>query len=291
MGNWPRESNVMDVLRTTISLLGLYDPSSTDESPVARRDHALRLTAQMATSTTAWDAIRNGRTPVAPRADLGEAANFLYMLTGKEPEAEPAHILDVALILHADHSLNASTFVARSVASTLSDMYSAVTAAISALKGPLHGGANEAVMRSLLEIGEVDAVEPYVNARLAKKQKIFGFGHRVYKADDPRALLLRQIAGDLAKHTGDQKWYAMQEKMRETVTRSKPLPVNVHFYSASVYYTLGIPIDLFTPVFAISRVAGWTAHVLEQYSDNRIVRPDALYVGESARQYIPIEKR
>ncbi len=289
--SWPREANVMDVLRTTVSLLGLYDPQSLDASEGARRHKAMLLTAQMATMTAAWEAIRNGREPIAPRSDLGHAANFLYMLQGKEPDAESAHILDVALILHADHSLNASTFVARSVASTLSDMYSAITAAIGALKGPLHGGANEAVMRALLEIGDVNAVEPYVNARLAKKEKIFGFGHRVYKADDPRALLLRKIASDLAEHTGNRKWYAMQEKMRETVTRSKTLPVNVDFYSASVYYTLGIPIDLFTPVFAISRVAGWTAHVLEQYADNRIIRPDALYIGEPARQYIPIEKR
>ncbi len=291
MQGWPHTANVMDVLRTTVSLLSMYDPKSGDESAEAQHQKALRLTAQMSTMTAAWNSIRNGRAPVAPRSDLGIAANFLYMLNGTVPDTVPARVLDIALILHADHSLNASTFVARSIASTLSDMYSAITGALGALKGPLHGGANEQVMRTLLEISSVEAVEPYVNDRLAKHQKIFGFGHRVYKADDPRALLLRKISGDLAESTGNHKWYQMQEKMRETVTRSKTLPVNVDFYSASVYYTLGISIDLFTPVFAISRIAGWTAHVLEQYSDNRIVRPDALYIGEPARQYIPIEKR
>ncbi len=291
MNSWPKEANVMDVLRTVVSLLGLYAPQPGVESEEARRAAALNLTAQIATITTAWNSIRQGQTPVPPRTNLSHAANFLYMLTGREPTPEAAHILDVALILHADHSLNASTFVARSVASTLSDMYSAITAALGALKGPLHGGANEQVMRTLLKIGDLSNVEPYVNSQLEQKKKVMGFGHRVYKADDPRALLLRKIAGELADHTGNHKWYDMQEKMRKLVTQKKPLPVNVDFYSASVYYSLGIPIDLFTPVFAISRIAGWTAHVLEQYGDNRIVRPDALYIGESSRSYIPIEKR
>ncbi len=291
MRTFPHSANVMDVLRTTVSLLGVHDPKSADASEEARRHTALRLTAQMATMTAAWAAIRNNRQPVAPRTDLGHAANFLYMLSGQAPDPRAAHILDVALILHADHSLNASTFVARSIASTLSDMYSAITGALGALKGPLHGGANEQVMRTLLALGDVSAVEPFVRDKLAKKEKVMGFGHRVYKADDPRALLLRKIAGDLAEHTGNRKWYEMQEKMRELVTREKALPVNVDFYSASVYYTLGIPVELFTPVFAISRIAGWTAHVLEQYADNRLVRPDALYIGESNRKYIPIQDR
>jgi 2-methylcitrate synthase len=291
MQAWPRDANVMDVLRTAVSLLSLYDPKRADESNEAQHQKAVRLTAQIPTITAAWNSIREGRQPVAPRAGLNAAANCLYMLNDREPDAETAHVLDVALILHADHSLNASTFVARSIASTLSDMYSAITGALGALKGPLHGGANERVMRTLLEIGDVDKVEAYVNDRLARKQKLFGFGHRVYRADDPRALLLEKIAGDLAEHTGTRKWFQMQEKMRETFQRQKALPVNVDFYSASVYYTLGIPIELFTPVFAISRIAGWTAHVLEQYADNRLVRPDALYVGEAARDYIPIEKR
>ncbi len=288
---WPTTSTPMGVLQAAVSVLGLYDPKRDDDSDAARREMAIKLTAQMATITAAWNSIRNGQEPVAPRSDLSHAANFLYMLTGRELTKEAAHILDVALILHADHSLNASTFVARSVTSTLSDMYSAITAALGALKGPLHGGANEQVMRTLLKIGDVAQVEPYVNSQLEQKKKVMGFGHRVYKADDPRALLLRKIAADIAEHTGNRKWYDMQEKMRELVTSKKPLPVNVDFYSASVYYALGIPIDLFTPVFAISRIAGWTAHVLEQYSDNRIVRPDALYIGERDRKYIPIESR
>ncbi len=291
MKQWPADSNPMGVLQATVAVLGLYDPQRNETSGAARRDVAVKLTAQMATISTAWNSIRGGKEPVPPRADLGHAANFLYMLTGQAPTSEAAHILDVALILHADHSLNASTFVARSIASTLSDMYSAITGALGALKGPLHGGANEQVMRTLLKIGDVNQVEPYVRTQLEQKQKVMGFGHRVYKADDPRALLLRQISGQIAEHTGNRKWYDMQEKMRVLVTAKKPLPVNVDFYSASVYYALGIPIDLFTPVFAVSRIAGWTAHVLEQYSDNRIVRPDALYIGEHDLSYIPIEKR
>ncbi|MGB8648809.1 MAG: citrate/2-methylcitrate synthase [Anaerolineae bacterium] len=288
---WPAASTPMGVLQAAVASLGLYDPKRNDDSERARHETAIKLTAQMATITTTWNSIRTGQASVAPRGDLGHAANFLYMLTGQAPTQESAHILDVALILHADHGLNASTFVARSIASTLSDMYSAITGALGALKGPLHGGANEQVMRMLLEVGDVAQVEPYVNAQLEQKKKLMGFGHRVYKADDPRALLLRRIAGEIAEHTGNHKWYDMQEKMRELITAKKPLPVNVDFYSASVYYALGIPIDLFTPIFAVSRIAGWTAHILEQYADNRIVRPDALYIGERDLQYVPIEKR
>jgi citrate synthase len=291
MQNWRHAAEPMSVLQTTVSLLGLYDAERDESSEAARSRAALRLTAQMATITAAWHSIRSGRTPIAPRADLSHGANFLYMLQGKEPTAEAARILDVALILHADHGLNASTFVARSVASTLSDIYSAITAALGALKGPLHGGANEAVMRMLIKLDDVSAVEPFVVGELEQHHKIFGFGHRVYKADDPRALLLRKMARDTAEHTGNRKWFEMQEKMREAVTSRRHLPVNVDFYSASVYYALDIPIDLFTPVFAISRIAGWTAHVLEQYQDNRLVRPDALYLGERDLKYISIDKR
>jgi citrate synthase len=291
MQTWPKDAGPMDVLRTAVSALGMYDRKSADESEAARREKAIRLTAQMATITTTWQSVRSGRAPFAPRADLSHAANFLYMLTGREPDGQTAHVLDVALILHADHSLNASTFVARSVASTLSDIYSAITAALGALKGPLHGGANEQVMRTLIQIGDVSGVEAYVEAELEKHHKVFGFGHRVYRENDPRALLLREISREIAEHTGTRKWFDMQEKMRDVVLRHRNLPVNVDFYSASVYYALDIPIDLFTPVFAISRIAGWTAHVLEQYGENRLVRPDALYIGERDREYIPIEKR
>ncbi len=291
MQEWSKEADPMDVLRTAVSSLGLCDEERDDRSDTARGNKALRLTAQMATITAAWHSIRSGREPLVPRADLSHAANFLYMLQGREPAPQAARIMDVALILHADHSLNASTFVARAVASTLSDMYSAITAALGALKGPLHGGANEEVMRMLLKLGDVSAVEPFVNAELAAHRKIPGFGHRVYKADDPRALHLRRIAAQTAEVTGNRQWFEMQEKMRELVTSRKHLPVNVDFYSASVYYALDIPIDLFTPIFAVSRIAGWTAHVLEQYKDNRIIRPDALYLGEHDQEYVPIENR
>lgn len=291
MKGWPHDATPMDVLRTVVSLLGVYDREHDADVMKTAERQALRLTAQMGTITAAWNSIRNGREPLAPRPDLSHAANFLYMLNGTVPEPQVARVLDIALILHADHSLNASTFVARSTVSTLSDMYSAITSALGALKGPLHGGANEAVMRTLIKIGELDKVEPYVLGELEEHRKVMGFGHRIYRADDPRALYLRRIARDAAEVTGNRKWYDMQEKMREVVQSHKTLPVNVDFYSASVYYSLGIPIDLFTPIFAISRVAGWTAHVLEQLEDNRIVRPDALYIGERDNQYIPIEQR
>lgn len=290
MRDFPPDAIPMDVLRTVVSMLGLYDQTR-GAAPDLAEGQALRLTAQMATMTAAWHRIRSGNEVVAPRDDLGHAANFLYMLTGAAPDPKAARILDIALVLHADHSLNASTFVARSVASTLSDMYSAVTAAIATLKGPLHGGANEQVMRTLLKLGSVEAVEPYVVSQLEARGKIMGFGHRVYRADDPRAVILRKIAKEAAEVTGNTKWYEMQEKMREAVTSRKNLPVNVDFYSASVYYSLGIPVDLFTPIFAISRIAGWTAHVLEQYADNRLVRPDALYIGAKDLVYVPIEER
>ncbi len=290
MQTYPHDATPMDVLRTIVSLLGVYEHEQGD-APKQGAAEALRLTAQMATIAAAWNSIRNGHAPLAPRADLSHAANFLYMLKGVEPDPRAARIMDIALILHADHSLNASTFVARSIASTLSDMYSAIVGALAALKGPLHGGANEATMRTLLKLGSVKAVEPYVEETLARKGKIMGFGHRVYRADDPRALYLRKIAQEAAEVTGNRLWFEMQEKMRASVQARKQLPVNVDFYSASVYYSLDIPVDLFTPVFAVSRIAGWTAHVLEQYADNRLMRPDALYVGKKDLKYIPLAAR
>ncbi len=289
---YPRHASTMDVLRSVVSILGLHDPDGASNSVSSNVRKSIRLSAQMPTIVAAWHNIRQGRKPIAPRADLSHAANFLYMLDGKEPSAEVARILDIALILHMDHGLNASTFVARSIASTESDMYSSVSGAIGALKGPLHGGANEAVMKMLLQLGSLDKVEPFIMTQLASKGKISGFGHRIYKTNDPRALQLRRIAGELAEHTGNRKWWDMSEKMREVMAREKPnIYVNVDFYSASVYYTLGIPIDLFTPIFAISRVAGWTAHVMEQLMDNRIMRPESLYVGPRDQQYVSLDQR
>ena len=289
---FPKHASTMDVLRTVVSMLGLHDPDGVSNSVSANVRKSIRLTAQMATITAAWYNISQGRKPILPRSDLSHAANFLYMLHGKEPTAEEARILDIALILHMDHSLNASTFVARSIASTESDMYSAVSGALGALKGPLHGGANEAVMKMLLQLGDVSKVEPFIKDALANKRKISGFGHRIYKTTDPRAEQLRRIALMLADHTGNRKWVELSEKMREVMRRERPeIYVNVDFYSASVYYTLGIPIDLFTPIFAISRVAGWTAHVMEQLMDNRIMRPDSIYVGPKDQKYVPLDQR
>jgi citrate synthase len=287
----PARATTMDVLRTVVSLLGSFDPDGNSNTVSANMSKSIRLTAQMATITAAWHNLSQGNKPVAPRADLSHAANFIYMLQGKVPSAETARILDSALILHMDHGLNASTFVARAIASTEADMYAAVSGALGALKGPLHGGANEAVMKMLLDLGDISNVEPFVKDALARRQKIPGFGHRVYKTTDPRAEQLRRVALKLADQTGNRKWVEMSEKMREIVWNERHLYVNVDFYSASVYYTLGIPIDLFTPIFAISRVAGWTAHVMEQLMDNRIVRPESVYTGPQGLKYEAIDMR
>jgi citrate synthase len=291
MMSLPKKTTPMEVLRTTVSALSAYDPEDLDNSLEANVHKSIRLTASMPTIVAAWDRIRNGLWPVQPRADLGHAANFLYMLTGREPEPKNAEVLDTCLILHADHGLNASTFAARITASTLSDLHSAITSAIGTLKGPLHGGANEQVMRMLLEIGDPDRAEQYIRGALNAKKKIMGFGHRVYKADDPRAAWLQRLSRELAEASGKRTWYDISERVRVLVQDAKPLPVNVDFYSASVYYTLGIPIDLFTPIFAISRVAGWTAHVYEQYSDNRLIRPESEYIGPMDVKYVPIDQR
>ncbi len=287
----PRKTSPMGVLRTAVSALAPFDPETGDNSLEANVNKSIRLTAALPTIVAAWDRIRNGLWPVTPSEHLDHAANFLYMLTGVEPDAETARVLDQCLILHADHGLNASTFAARITASTLSNLHSAIVSAIGTLKGPLHGGANEQVMRMLLEIGNPERVDQYMRGALAAKKKIMGFGHRVYKADDPRALWLQRLAARLADRTGNRRWFEMSERIRAIVQTEKPLPVNVDFYSASVYYTLGVPIDLFTPIFAISRVAGWTAHVYEQYSDNRLIRPEAEYIGPLDVPYAPIEQR
>lgn len=281
----------MAALRTSISILGLYDTEADDQSEEANKRKALKLQAQVQTIVTAFSRIREGKEPVAPRKDLGFAANFLYMLNGEESDAVSVDVFNKALVLHADHELNASTFTARVCVATLSDMYSGITAAIGALKGPLHGGANERVMAMLMEIGEVENVEPYIMNELNNKVKIMGFGHRVYKDGDPRAKHLKEMSKQLTKVTGESKWYEMSIKIDEIVTREKGLLPNVDFYSASAYHSLGIKHDLFTPIFAISRMSGWIAHIMEQYSNNRLIRPRAEYIGPDKQVYVPMEKR
>lgn len=287
----PKQTTPMGVLRTAVSALAPYDPATGDNSLDANVNKSIRLTASLPTIVAAWDRIRNGLWPVTPSTHLSHAANFLYMLTGKEPSETAARILDTCLILHADHGLNASTFAARITASTLSNLHSAVVSAIGTLKGSLHGGANEQVMRMLLEVGNVDRVDQYMRGAFSAKKKIMGFGHRVYKADDPRANWLQRLSHELSEASGNMRWYEISERIRQIVQDNKSLPVNVDFYSASVYYTMGIPIDLFTPIFAVSRVAGWTAHVYEQYSDNRLIRPESEYIGPMNVPYTPLDQR
>ncbi len=291
MKMFPREAAPMDALRTAISALSFYDPDQGNNSLEANRRKALRLTAQMATLVAAFDQIRNGREPLEPKKELAHAANFLYLLNGKEPTAIEARAFDVALILHADHEFNASTFAARVTAATLADMYSDIVSAMGALSGPLHGGANEAVVRMLLTIGSPEGVEKYIHDKLAAKEKIMGFGHAVYQTEDPRATHLRHLSREMGERQGDNKWFEISRRLEEVVNKEKGLKANVDFYSASTYYMLGIPIDLFTPVFAISRISGWTAHVLEQYANNRLIRPRAEYTGAEHLDYVLIDKR
>jgi len=281
----------MAALRTAVSMLGLFDEEADVMDKEANYRKAIRLQAKLPTIVAAFSRIRKGQEPVAPRKDLSIAANFLYMLSGKEPEPIAVEAIDKALVLHADHELNASTFTARVCVATLSDVYSGITAAIGALKGPLHGGANEAVMKMLTEIGSVENVDAYIENALANKQKITGFGHRVYRQGDPRAKHLKKMSKQLTTITGESKWYEMSEKIEGIVTSQKQLPPNVDFYSASVYHSLGIDHDLFTPIFAISRVSGWLAHILEQYENNRLIRPRADYIGPDKQKWTPIENR
>ncbi|MFJ7637532.1 citrate synthase [Peribacillus sp. NPDC097264] len=281
----------MGALRTAVSLLGLYDEEADVMSEEANYRKAIRIQAKIPTLVTTFARTRQGKEAVAPRKDLSFAANFLYMLSGNEPTAIEEEAFNKALVLHADHELNASTFTARVCVATLSDIYSGVTSAIGALKGPLHGGANEQVMKMLTEIGSVENVEPYINEKLANKEKIMGFGHRVYRKGDPRAKHLKEMSKKLTELTGQPQYYEMSTKIHEIVTGQKNLPPNVDFYSASVYHSLGIEHDLFTPVFAVSRASGWIAHILEQYSNNRLIRPRAEYVGPGMQKYIPIENR
>jgi len=291
--NVPTDATPMEVLRTAVSLLSLYDPDEKDSSHASNVRKSYRLTSQIAMIVAIFDRIRKGRTIIDPDRTLSHSANFLRMLNGVNPSETATRALDVALILQADHELNASTFAARVIASTLSDIHSAIVGAIGALKGPLHGGANAETMKILYAIDEAGA-DPvdYVKQMFAEKKKISGFGHRVYTTEDPRATHLRKMSEDLGKAAGKSKWYDMSRKIELFVNAEKKLNANVDFYSASTYTTLGVEIDLFTPIFAISRIAGWTAHVIEQLDDNRLIRPRADYVGPAYPQaYTPIEKR
>jgi 2-methylcitrate synthase len=287
--------NGMDLLRTLTSALSHYDADAADGSPSANYRKAVRLTGQVASLVAAIGRMAKGSGPIQPDPVLGHAANFLYMLTGERPSGLATRAFDVALILHADHELNASTFAARVAAATLTDIHSAIVAAIGTLKGPLHGGANADVMRLLLEIGRdapPERVEDAVRAKLARKEKIPGFGHRVYHTEDPRATHLRQMSKELTAKAGQPIWYEMSQRIEALVKGEKKLNPNVDFYSASTYHALGIPVDLFTPIFAVSRISGWTAHVLEQYANNRLIRPRAEYVGPAYPQrYVPVESR
>lgn len=287
----PRTAAPMDVLRTAVSAAVLVDPDKGDDSAAAESRKAIRLIAQFPTLVAAFHRLRSGQKPLAPRRGLNLAANLLYMLSGTLPDPEAAKAMDVALILHADHELNASTFAARVIAATLADMHGAVTGAMAALAGPLHGGANTEVMKMLLEIGTPERAEPWVRAAFAQKKKIMGFGHRVYRTEDPRAAHLRRMSEELARKAGQPHWFAIQQTLEDVVRREKGLYCNVDFYSASMYYVMGIPLDLYTPIFAISRVSGWCAHVLEQHADNRLIRPRADYVGAMNRTWTPLSRR
>ena len=291
MSRFRREADPIDVLRTTVSALVFYDPSARDLSPETALRTATRLTAQFPTIVAANHRISRGLEPIKPNPDLNIASNFLYMLKGELPDELYAQVFDLALILHADHELNASTFTARVVAGTLADMYGAVTAAIAALSGPLHGGANTNVMKMLLEIESVENVESYLSKALAEKRKIMGFGHAVYRTEDPRATHLRRLSKQMGEKAGNTRWYDISRKLEEVMMREKGLYPNVDFFSASAYYMMGIPLDLYTPIFAISRISGWTGHILEQFADNKLIRPRAEYTGGRGLQYVPITER
>jgi citrate synthase len=287
----PKDCPPMHAIRTGVSALGCYDTTADDDNMDAQRRKALRLIAQIPVITAYFHRSRQGLPLIAPDAKLGEAANFLWMIDGEKPSVEKESTMDMCYVLHADHGMNASTFSARVTIATLSDMYSAVTTAIGTLKGPLHGGANEGVIKMLKEIGSLDQVDAYVAECLAQKRKIMGIGHRVYKVLDPRAPHLKRMAQILSSKLGEPKWIQMSERIAEIMLTEKNLHANVDFYSATVYYSLGIPTDLFTPIFAIARTSGWTAHVLEQLADNRLIRPQSVYTGPVGLTVTPLAER
>ena len=289
----PEDANPMAVLQTAVAALGVYDADAENMTPEANLRKSIRLTAQIPTIIAAFDRLRKGEEPVAPLRDGSTAYNFLYMINGERPGEAAERIFDAALTLHAEHGLNASTFTARVIGSTLSDVHSAIAGAIGALKGPLHGGANIEVMKMLLEL-DATGQDPraWVKDRLARKEKVMGFGHRVYKTFDPRAAILRETSEALAnERAGQRKWYDMSVAIMETVKSEKNIDPNVDFFSASVYYMLGIDTDLYTPIFALARITGWTAHLLEQWQDNRLIRPDADYVGPRGLKVTPLDAR
>jgi len=292
MKAFPKDANPMDVLRTTVSALAFFDKESahkTDRENAVKA--SIKLTAQFPALVAAWERIRNGKDVVAPLSDKSIAYNFMYQLKGETPDEEEVHMMDVCLILHADHELNASTFATRVASGTLADVYGAVVAGIATLAGPLHGGANTAVMNMLLEIGDVDKVDSWLDDALATKRKIMGIGHAVYKTEDPRATNLRRFSKRMAEKTGITKWYEMSEKIEKAMLEKKGMHPNVDFYSASAYYLMGIPTDQYTPIFAVSRISGWTGHILEQYANNKLIRPRAEYVGARDLKYVPIAER
>jgi len=288
---FPKDAPPMHAIRTAVSALGCFDPEADNDSMDENRLKALRLIARIPIITAYFHRHRQGKSLLPPDPSMGEAANFLYLIDGEKPSAEKIKTLDMCYVLHADHGMNASTFSARVTIATLSDMYSAITSAIGTLKGPLHGGANEGVIKMLQEIGSLDRVDAYITEALAQKKKIMGIGHRVYKTLDPRAPHLKRMAQILSAKLGEPKWIQMSERIAELMLKEKNLHANVDFYSATVYYSLGIPTDLFTPIFAISRTAGWTAHVLEQLADNRLIRPQSQYAGPVGLKVVPIEER
>jgi citrate synthase len=287
----PKATDPMRVLQASTAILGMSDPDTTDNSHAANVRKAVRLTAQYATAICAHHRVRQGLAPVAPLAGLSHAANFLYMLTGERPNPAATKAFDASLTLYAEHELNASTFTTRAIVSTQSDMHSAAAGGVGALKGPLHGGAGEAVMHTLMEIGEVANVDAFAEKALAEKRRFMGMGHRVYKAGDPRAAILKGMAEEACRQSGQFKWYEMAVKLHERISKAKNLIPNVDFYSAPLFYSLGIPVDLFTPVIAAGRIAGWAANIIEQHDDNRLIRPRADYIGAKRRAFVPIEKR
>jgi citrate synthase len=291
MRTFPKDADPMDVLRTAVSALDFYDAEGHGTDREHAHEAAVKLTAQIGTLVAASDRIRNGKEVIAPDKNLGIAENFLYMLRGEQADADEARMFDICLILHADHELNASTFTCRVIAGTLADVYGSVTGGIAALAGPLHGGANTAVMKTLLEIGSLENVEPWLDKALEEKRKVMGIGHAVYKTEDPRATWLRKFSRTMGERKGEMKWFEMSQKIEKLMMEKKGMYPNVDFYSASTYYLMGIPLDLFTPIFAVSRISGWTGHILEQYGNNKLIRPRAEYIGERDLKYTPIDER